>query len=89
MLSPSETSRPYHADFGWVVDQGIEVELPDSETVWTADQDELTPAQPVKLNWQNEEGLLFEREIAIDENYMFTVTDRVINNGARSLVLYP
>ena len=89
MLSPSETSRPYHADFGWVVDQGIEVELPDSETVWTADQDELTPAQPVKLNWQNEEGLLFEREIAIDENYMFTVTDRVINNGTRSLVLYP
>ena len=56
MFSPSETSHPYHAEFGWVVDQGVEVNLPDSETVWVADHNKLTPAQPVKLSWQNEEG---------------------------------
>ncbi len=89
MFSPSERSHPYHAEFGWVADQGVEVNLPDSETVWVADHNKLTPAKPVKLSWQNEEGLRFEREIRIDEQYMFTVTDRVINDGNRSLVLYP
>ena len=89
MFSPLETALPYYADFGWVVDQGIEIELPDGETIWSADRDKLIPSQPVKLSWQNGEGLRFEREIAVDENYMFTITDRVINNGTRSLLLYP
>ena len=89
MFSPPETTHPYYADFGWVVDQGIAIELPDGETVWTVDRDKLIPSQPVKLSWQNGEGLRFEREIAVDENYMFTITDRVINDGTRSLLLYP
>ena len=89
MFSPLETALPYYADFGWVVDQGIEIELPDGETIWSADRDKLIPSQPVKLSWQNGEGLRFEREIAVDENYMFTITDRVINDGTRSLLLYP
>ena len=89
MFSPLETALPYYADFGWVVDQGIEIELPDGETIWSADRDKLIPSQPVKLSWQNGQGLRFEREIAVDENYMFTITDRVINDGTRSLLLYP
>ncbi|MFP6716321.1 MAG: membrane protein insertase YidC [Alphaproteobacteria bacterium] len=89
MFSPLETALPYYADFGWVVDPGIEIELPDGETIWSADRDKLIPSQPVKLSWQNGQGLRFEREIAVDENYMFTITDRVINDGTRSLLLYP
>ena len=89
MFSPLETALPYYAYFGWVVDQGIEIELPDGETIWSADRDKLIPSQPVKLSWQNGQGLRFEREIAVDENYMFTITDRVINDGTRSLLLYP
>ena len=45
--------------------------------------------RPLQLSWQNDDGLRFEREIAVDENYMFTITDRVINDGDRSWVLYP
>ena len=89
IFSPPETSRPYHADFGWVADQDTEVELPGHETVWASNRHELNPSQPVQLSWQNDDGLRFEREIAVDENYMFTITDRVINDGDRSWVLYP
>ena len=89
LFSPPETSQPYHADFGWVADQDTEVELPGHETVWASTQDELNPSQPVQLSWQNDNGLRFEREIAVDENYMFTITDRVINDSDRSWVLYP
>ncbi|PPR18441.1 MAG: Membrane protein insertase YidC [Alphaproteobacteria bacterium MarineAlpha9_Bin7] len=89
IFSPPETSQPYHADFGWVADQDTEVELPGHETVWASNRHELNPSQPVQLSWQNDDGLRFEREIAVDENYMFTITDRVINDGDRSWVLYP
>ena len=41
---------------------------------------ELTPTRPVKLTWNNEEGLKFERLITIDENYLFTIVDKVTNN---------
>ena len=33
--------------------------------------------------------LRFERTIAIDEDYMFTVTQRVVNTGAEAWTLYP
>ena len=89
IFSPPETSQPYHADFGWVADQDTEVELPGHETVWASNRHELNPSQPVQLSWQNDDGLRFEREIAVDENYMFTITDRVINDSDRSWVLYP
>ena len=89
IFSPPETSRPYHADFGWVADQDTEVELPGHETVWASNRHELNPSQPVQLSWQNDDGLRFEREIAVDENYMFTIIDRVINDSDRSWVLYP
>ena len=39
----------------------------------------LTPAAPVTLTWDNGQGLVFRRTIAIDDNYMFTVADEVEN----------
>ncbi len=39
----------------------------------------LTPATPVTLTWDNGQGLVFRRTIAIDDNYMFTVIDEVEN----------
>ena len=41
------------------------------------------------LSWDNGSGLLFEREIEIDHGYMFTITDRVFNDGDQLLELYP
>ena len=89
LLSPSETRQPYYADFGWVAESGASVLLPGPETVWSTDQRALSPGNPVTLNWKNGEGLLFQRHISIDEHYMFTITDRVFNDGEQSLQLYP
>ena len=52
---------------------------PNLDTVWTADRQTLTPTQPVTLTWDNGEGLLFKRVIAVDDKYMFTITDSVVN----------
>src|SRR3546814_776593 len=84
MQSPS----PYYADFGWVPDNpGIETPGPDA--VWTTDSDVLTPEKPVTLTWTSSQGLVFERTIAIDENYMFSVTQRVTNTTAQPVAVAP
>ena len=43
----------------------------------------LTPTTPVTLTYVNDKGLTFKRTIAVDQDYMFTVSDTVTNTGAR------
>jgi YidC/Oxa1 family membrane protein insertase len=79
LLSPDGTAHPYYADFGWVAPEGSSAKLPGVDTRWTASAQTLTPQQPVDLTWDNGEGLRFTRHFAIDDNYMFTITDSVEN----------
>src|SRR5690606_35963838 len=54
--------------------------VPDANSVWQVEgEPKLTPATPVTLHFANDRGLKFERTIAVDANYMFTVEDRVSN----------
>ncbi len=88
LLSPRESAQSYYADFGWV-GTGGDMSLPASDTVWEADRETLRPGQDVTLSWTNDEGLTFERVYAVDEDYMFTVTQRVHNETAEALSLAP
>ena len=47
-------------------------------------KDEVRPDQPVTLSWDNGEGLRFTRQIEIDDDFMFTVTQRVENTGTEA-----
>ncbi len=49
----------------------------------------LSPGHPVTLTWDNGHGLVFTRIIAIDNQYMFTVTDSVANKSGAPATLYP
>ncbi len=88
VLSPQGGPKPYFIRFGWST-AGNGVALPDNETVWQADRTELTPGKPVTLSWDNGTGLVFKRVISLDENYMFTVTQEVVNNSGQSRTLSP
>jgi len=87
LLQPGGTEQPYYAEFGWIGDKSIRT--PNAGTVWTADGNRLEPGKPVTLRWDNGEGLIFERRIELDENYMFTVTQRVRNTGDAPVQLAP
>ncbi|MFO1243264.1 MAG: membrane protein insertase YidC [Rickettsiales bacterium] len=86
LLSPGTTEQAYFAQFGWL---GKGTTLPDAETIWEADHDTLTPGQPVTLTWTNEEGVTFEQVIALDKDFLFTVTQRVKNTSGSELSLSP
>jgi YidC/Oxa1 family membrane protein insertase len=89
LLWPTGTTDPYFAEFGWIGAPGSSIKLPDAKTVWTASSGTLAPGKKLTLTWDNGEGLIFTRTIAIDENYMFTVDDAVKNGGSAPLSLTP
>lgn len=90
LLNPFGTDHAYYAEFGFMAPAGGGVALPGAETVWTAPAGaRLTPATPVKLTWDNGAGLVFTREISVDDHAMFTVKDSVANNSATAATVYP
>jgi YidC/Oxa1 family membrane protein insertase len=89
LLSPSGAPNPYYAEYGWVAAAGA-LPLPDRDSVWKAEgAGPLTPEAPVTLVWDNGQGLVFRRRIAVDDNYVFTVTDAVENKSNREITLSP
>ena len=87
-LSPVGSAAPYYAEFGWVTAAGGPA-TPTPDSLWTADGGTLSPDTPVTLTWDNGEGLVFTRQIAVDANYLFTVRQSVSNSGAGPVTLYP
>lgn len=91
LLSPPESDYPLYIDFGWMPDGPAKTVLPDAKTQWreASPGAVLKPGAPVTLVWDNGHGLKFEREYAIDDQYMFTVAQRVTNTSASPVTLYP
>jgi YidC/Oxa1 family membrane protein insertase len=88
LLAPDGTEHPYFLQFGWLAADAA-VKVPESDTLWTSSGGALTPTHPIDLTWNNGAGLTFKRHIAVDSNYMFTVTDSVINGGTKPVKLSP
>jgi YidC/Oxa1 family membrane protein insertase len=78
-----------YAYFGWGTGDAATGDLPGPDTIWTqVGSNPLTVADPVTLSWTSDRGLTFTRTIAIDDAYMFTVSDRVENTGTDAASLY-
>ncbi|HEY5207447.1 MAG TPA: membrane protein insertase YidC [Roseiarcus sp.] len=88
LFSPPGAPDAYWAETGFV-SPGGGVKAPGLDTVWTADGKTLTPARPVTLTWDNGAGLVFKRVVAVDDKYMFTITDSVANSGATAATVQP
>jgi YidC/Oxa1 family membrane protein insertase len=90
LFSPEHTRFPYFAQYGWTADAAAHVNVPNDNTVWKQTGGTvLSPDHPVTLSWDNGQGLVFSRTIAVDRDYMFTVTDNVANKSGRNITLYP
>ncbi len=91
LLAPVGERNAYYALFGWGPGTGLTAEqVPGARTQWSvAGNATLTPETPVTLTWDNGAGLLFTRQISVDDRYMFTVTDSVRNQGTAAVSLFP
>ena len=88
LLAPSGSAEAYYAAHGWI-GGNKSVPLPGLDTLWKTSGRRLGPGAPLRLTWDNGQGLRFTRTIAVDENYMFTVTQRVDNRGSKAVTLTP
>ena len=90
LLSPSGTHNAYFADLG-VMPADKTAAMPDANSVWKiiGDNKILTETTPVTVSWTNDKGLEFHRMIAVDDKYMFTVTQTIVNKTAQPVTLYP
>ena len=82
----------YLIHYGWQDNSKIteKLDLPGPNTIWKlVSGTELTERTPIKLKWDNGKGLAFERVIEIDKNYMFKITQTVINSSNNSYQLQP
>jgi YidC/Oxa1 family membrane protein insertase len=90
LLSPAGGPQAYYAEHGFVSAGGNDSALPTGDTLWTAaTQGPLTEDSPVTLTYDNGDGLVFTRTISVDDKYMFTIADKVANNGSEAVTLYP
>ena len=88
LLSPEATPDAYYAEFGYAGQNAGT--LPGPTTVWQAETGAtLTPTSPVTLTFTNDSNVTFRRQVAIDQNYMFTMTDTVENGGTAPIAVSP
>jgi YidC/Oxa1 family membrane protein insertase len=89
LLNPSHTAGAFFVDFGFKPGTTTAGDMPAADTLWQASGDELTPAKPLSLTWTNPQGVEFQRQITLDDDYMFAVTDTVTNRTGQTLSFQP
>ncbi len=91
VMRPQGDKDAHYALYGWAAGAGLlPADVPGPTTLWSAPEgSRLTPASPVMLTWDNGKGLTFTRTIAVDANFLFTVTQSVTNAGTESVSLAP
>ncbi len=88
LLSPSNTTDAYFAEFGWLATDNTII-VPDASSVWTADKNTLHAGETVTLTWESPQGLRFTSAISLDEHYMFSVAQSVTNSSGQNVTLLP
>lgn len=90
LFSPSGTMGAYYAEMGFVAPAGSTLKMPDGNSEWSMREGfALSPDMPVRLEFNNGQGLTFRRTFTVDKDYMFTVKDEVVNNGSEPVTLHP
>ena len=79
--------KPSYAQFGWTAVGNVKV--PDDTSLWTASANKLTPQTPVTLSWDNGQGLTFQLLLSVDDRYMFTVNQQVVNHTGAAVQVFP
>jgi len=88
LLNPKKDKNGYFVETGWVT-ANKNIKIPNSKTIWKIEgNNKLTPNSPVKLIWTNDDNIKFEKKISIDNQYLFTINQTIINNSNKTYNFY-
>lgn len=89
LLSSENKSNLYWISFGWKSSEE-NLLIPNRSTEWNiSNQGDriLSPQNPVKLIWKNKQGIIFEQNLSLDDDCMFTVEQVVHNESDRPFAI--
>ena len=88
LLNPRNIKDGYFIESGFVTtDKNIDI--PNSDSIWEVKGNkQLTEQSPVRLTWTNDQGITFEKEISIDDKFLFTINQKVINSTDKKYDFY-
>ena len=88
LLNPRNIEDGYFIESGFVTtDKNIDI--PNSDSVWSViGNSQLREGNPVKLAWTNDQGITFEKEISIDNKFLFSINQKVINSTDKKYDFY-
>ena len=86
--------NPRNVEDGYLIESGFvstnkNIDIPDASTVWEITGNKrLTNNNPIKLTWSNTQGITFEKHISLDDQFLFTVKEKIINSSDKSYNFY-
>jgi len=88
-LYPSDTENGFFIETGWT-SIGNKIKVPSNNSIWTVKgNDTLTEKSPVIIQWNNNEGIIFEKKIELDDRYLFKISQQVKNSTNSDIELFP
>ena len=89
LLNPKKVKNGYYVETGWAT-TNKNIKVPDAKSNWLIEgNSKLTPNSPIKLVWSNDQNIKFEKKISIDNQYLFKINQRIINNSEKTYNFYP
>ena len=87
ILNPKKSENGYFLETGWATSENIKV--PNHDSKWRViGNNTLAPKQPVTIQWDNNEGLIFKKKLTIDDKYLIIVEDSVQNLSQKNINLF-
>ena len=88
LLNPRNVEDGYFIESGFVT-TNKNIDTPNSNTVWKVEGNKkLTNNSPIKLTWTNSQGITFEKHISLDDQFLFTVKQKIINSSDKTYNFY-
>jgi len=88
LLSPRNIEKGYLIESGFVT-TNKNIDVPNSSTIWQiSGNKKLTNKNPIKLTWSNTQGITFEKHISLDDKFLFTIKEKIINSSDKTYNFY-
>ena len=88
-LNPALTENGFYVETGWT-SIGNKIKVPSKNSMLIINGNNIhSKNKPIILQWNNGEGIIFKKQIELDDKYLFKITQQVQNNTNNQIDLYP
>ena len=88
LLNPRNVEDGYLVESGFVT-SNKNIDVPNASTIWeVSGNKKLTNNSPIKLIWNNSQGIKFEKHISLDNQFLFTIKEKIINSSNKTYNFY-